>query len=450
MDKLIKRIIGLLLVTGIISVISCGPALAESKEQLVKTGNALFSSGKYDEAIRSYDEAAVNDPESPVIYFNKGTALYKKEDYSSAIDAFKLAAVKTKDIALEAKSKFNLGLCFFREGERQKDSDLKKTLEAYGSSVQSFQEALKLNPEFTEAAENIEMVRLMMKSVLDEIKKQEEAAKKQQEQMQKTADKIKELIDRQKNLLADSQSLNKDEQTKAKEQPRPDKVSGQNTQTEPSQDQQIADAQQQLKKETENLSEQLAKQSASSTAAPSAKGGAPVPDHPSKQHLDASAGEQENALERLSENDPGTAAEYQQKSLDDLNKALDALNNGQKNPQQGQQQQQKGNQSQQKGEDQQQQRLPHHDRSGDKPVCGKITHSSVLLLGRFRSPSLCQRTAFGHNRRGACNRCWSDSSRQSGKTKPPCPLTGLGSLWPSASMAAGSPSRQASSTCRSG
>ena len=188
MNNLLKVIIILFLfcVAG-----SQHPAQAASKEKLVKKGNAFFSSGNYDEAISAYDEAAVNDPESPYIYYNKGTALYKKEDFTAAIDAFGKAAIKSKDIFLESKSRFNLGLCFFREGERQKDSDLKKTLESYGLSVQSFQEAIDLNPEFEEAAENIEMVRLMMKALLDEIKKQEEEAKKQQEQAQKIAEQIK-------------------------------------------------------------------------------------------------------------------------------------------------------------------------------------------------------------------------------------------------------------------
>ena len=341
MNKLFKVIVGLFLAVCIIGFMNT--AWAASKEKLVKTGNALFASGKFDEAIRTYDEAAVDDPESPVIYFNKGAALYKKEDFAAARDAFQKAAIKTKDIALEAKSRFNLGLCFFREGDRQKDSDLKKALESYESSVQSFQEALTLDPKFTEAAENIELVRLMMKSVLDEIKKQEEDARKQQEKMQQAAATIKNLIEKQKNLLDESQSLIKREQAKRTEDASTDK------------NQHIADAQKQLKNETQNFSEELAKQAAppagASSAASSNKGAPPAPDHPSKQHLDASVGEQENAISRLADNDTHTAADNQQKSLDDLNKALEALNNGQTNPQCGQQQpeQQQQQQQQQQG-----------------------------------------------------------------------------------------------------
>ena len=182
-----------------------GPVMADSKGTLVEKGNTLFQNGDYDGALDAYEEAAVFDPESPRILFNKGAALYKKEDYAAAKDAFQQSALKTKDIVFEANARFNTGLCFFKQGERQKDSDLNKTLEAYGASIQAFQEALKLNPDLTGAAENIELVRLMMKSVLDEIKKQEDAAQKQQEAMRKTAKKIEDLIDKQTDLLKQSE-----------------------------------------------------------------------------------------------------------------------------------------------------------------------------------------------------------------------------------------------------
>ena len=310
-------------------------AQAASKEKLVKKGNSFFSTGQYDEAINAYDEAAVDDPESPYIYYNRGTALYKKQDFTAAIDAFGKAAIKSKDILLESKSRFNLGLCFFREGERQKDNDLKKALESYGLSVQSFQEAIDLNPKFEEAAENIEMVRLMMKSLLDEIKKQEEEAKKQQEQAQKIAEQIKKLIEKQDALLQESRTLLSDQQSPDSSPESTDKFTLKN--------QNIADAQSQLKQETQNLSQQLSVQQAP-TAAPSGPVSMPQ-EHPSKQHLDGSAVAQEEAVQELSEQDTQTGVYQQEKSLEDLNKALEALQSDQ-NQQCDNQQQQEGDQQQ--------------------------------------------------------------------------------------------------------
>lgn len=242
MDKILKCLINAVIAVCLAGCIT--PADAASPETLIQKGNTLFASGKYDDAIAAYDEAAADDPESPVIYFNKGAALYQKEEYTAAREAFGKAAVKTKDPVLEAKSKFNLGLCFFREGERQKDTDLQKTMEFYQSSIASFQEALTITPEFKEAAENIEMVRLMMKALLDEIQKQEEAVKRLTDSDLKTAADHQEasLDDLRKALEA----LKGDPKNQGQDQARQDQ--GETSQAK-STEQEPADSQDQQQKE---------------------------------------------------------------------------------------------------------------------------------------------------------------------------------------------------------
>jgi hypothetical protein len=342
MKHFLNQVFVILLFVCCFSFISSdNSALAASKENLVEKGNALFADGKYDEALTAYDKAAVDDPESPYILFNKGAALYKKESYADARDAFQKAALKSKDIDLEANARFNAGLCSFREGERQKDSDLNKTLEAYGASVTSFQEALDLDPRFSEAAENIEMVRLMMKSVLDEIKKQEEAAKKQQEQMQQTAEKIKQLIQKQEDLLNQSRTVLKNKSSQTTENRIPE---DRTTEKGSEQNRAIAEAQDQLKQETADLSTELTQQPVPGAGPPANLQSAS--DHPSRQHLDYSAGEQESAVKQLTDNNTTAAAGHQQASLDALNKALDALAGDPQNQDSGQQNQsQQGQQS---------------------------------------------------------------------------------------------------------
>lgn len=174
------------LITGLMLFVLPFESDAASTKDLIQEGNVAYLSGEYDKALAAYEEASVDAPESPFIYFNKGTALYKKGDYSSAIEAFEKAALKSKDLALEAKAKFNLGNCLFREAERQSDSDLNKSLEACQKSIAHYQESLELDPDLTEAAENIEVVRLVMKNILDEINKRKEEAKQQQEAMEET------------------------------------------------------------------------------------------------------------------------------------------------------------------------------------------------------------------------------------------------------------------------
>ncbi|MBE9551379.1 MAG: tetratricopeptide repeat protein, partial [Proteobacteria bacterium] len=176
-------------------------ALAASAGKMVSKGNTAYAAGKYDEALKAYEEASVVAPESARIYFNKGAAYYRQGDYTRAIEAFENAALNNRDGVIDARARFNLGNCAFRVAEGQKDHDPRQSLDAYKKSIRHFQEALERDAGFTEAAENIEVVRLIMKSVLDEIKKQEEAAQKEQADAEKTAEKIKQLIEDQQALL---------------------------------------------------------------------------------------------------------------------------------------------------------------------------------------------------------------------------------------------------------
>jgi tetratricopeptide (TPR) repeat protein len=173
----IKPLIICLLVTILFS-----PGIyADSTADLVDMGNKSWVAGDYEDALKKYNEATVDDPESPYIYFNKGTAFYKKGNYSDAVYAFEKAALKSREPGMESKSMFNLGNCAFREAERQMDSDLKKSLEYCEKSITHYHDALKLDPGLNEASENIEIVRLVMKNILDEIKKREQEAKERED-----------------------------------------------------------------------------------------------------------------------------------------------------------------------------------------------------------------------------------------------------------------------------
>jgi Ca-activated chloride channel family protein len=182
-------------------------AHAASTAELVSKGNSLYLVGKYDEALSAYEEASVKAPESPQLYFNKGAAYYRKENFDKAKEAFENAALKTKDVNLEAMARFNLGNCSFSQAQRQKDSDLNEMLEACQTAIRHYQEALTLDPGLKEAAENIEVVRLVMKNIMDEINKRKEAAEKNQateEKLKTQKNALEELNSALSSLSADN------------------------------------------------------------------------------------------------------------------------------------------------------------------------------------------------------------------------------------------------------
>jgi len=295
---------------------------ADSPAGLVSEGNAAYLAGEYDKALSSYDEASVEAPESPRIYFNKGAALYQKGDYSGAAEAFEKAALKSKDIQFEAKSKFNLGNCAYREAERRQDSDLNKALEACTKSIRHYQEALALVPDFHEAAENIQVVRLVMKTILDNINKQKEAAKQQQEAMQQAADKLKELIKKQQDALDRNKQIRDERRQKGDSQKLKDDV------------QDLARDQKDLQAETEVLAKNMPKPGCRNT---------PGTEHPAEKNLKNAAKEQKAASGNLEQDHTSEAKANQEKALEELKDALSSLSEGQKG---GQQQEQQGGEGQ--------------------------------------------------------------------------------------------------------
>ena len=323
---MLKNLVCIFLMNGILLLMPLR-ANADSAADLIDEGNIAYLAGEYEKALSAYEEASVEAPESPVIYFNKGATLYQMGDYAAATDAFEKTALKSKDPQLEAKSKFNLGNCAFREGERQQDSDLNKALEALTTSIRHYQEALELDPEFVEAAENIEVVRLVMKNILDAINKQKEAAQRQQEAMEEAAEKIKELIKKQQQALDRNQQLKDERRTKGDSDALRQQV------------QDLAKDQKALQAETEDLAKNM----------PRPAGQQPSSDETAaERHLKNAAKEQNAASGNLTEDHTSEAKINQEKALKELKDALESLKEDQSRGGQ-QEEEDQGNQQEQQG-----------------------------------------------------------------------------------------------------
>jgi len=343
------------------------PLRAESARELIAKGNRAYAAESYEEALDAYEQASVEMPESPYVYFNRGGVHYRKADYEKAREAFEKAALKTKDHRIEAKCRYNLGNCSFRECERQQDSDLKKALGACEKSITLYQEALKLDPELQNAARNIEVARLTMKNLLDEIKKREEEEAKQQEQQKKVAEKLKELIKRQERAANRNQALQKQKAAKGDSPRLRNDVQG------------LAGDQDGIRQDTQKLSNdvtQMAQQGCGQQACqppqqpgqqgcqppppPGQQAPQPQPPSPSdqvKQHLDQAVSAQDAATGKLESNQLKPAHPDQKRAAEELKKALESMTQPQDKQQQQKQQgdQQQGQKEEQKEQEKQEQ-----------------------------------------------------------------------------------------------
>jgi len=125
-------------------------AIGQPGRRQVREGNRLFAQEKYDEANNRYRDALTQNPESPIVHFNIGDALYKKRHYEEAIQAYQKAMNAADDVLLQSKAYYNIGNSLYKLGRLPE-------------SILAYKKALELNPNDEEAKYNLEYVRAKLK-----------------------------------------------------------------------------------------------------------------------------------------------------------------------------------------------------------------------------------------------------------------------------------------------
>jgi len=151
--------------------------LGQTAQDLVQSGNTLYSQGQYDEAAGQYDKALTENPRLDQARFNKADAFYRLDDLAKAIELYKDVSARSKDMGLVSKAKYNLGNAHFQRGLKQKDSNLQKALDDLKTSIGYWRAVLDLDPGNVNAQRNKEVAGLVIKDILDQIKKQQEQKK---------------------------------------------------------------------------------------------------------------------------------------------------------------------------------------------------------------------------------------------------------------------------------
>jgi Ca-activated chloride channel family protein len=125
---------------------------ADSTPSLVQQGNRFYQEGNFNDAIKQYDQALIDQPQVLEPKYNKANCYYRLDDLSQAIDLYNEVAAESKDMELVARAKYNLGNCYFQRGSKQKDSNLQKALEDLQTSIVQWRQALDIEPENENAA----------------------------------------------------------------------------------------------------------------------------------------------------------------------------------------------------------------------------------------------------------------------------------------------------------
>jgi len=164
-----KTVIQLLLV-----LIIAQAAFADSARVSTSQGNKLYKQGNFNEAINNYDQALLEAPGALEPKFNQANSYYRLDDLSKSMDLYRQVAAESKDMKFVAKAKYNLGNSYFQQGSKQKDSNLQKAIDDLKTAIGSWRGVLDIEPENKKAAKNIEVARLLIKDLLDQLNKQQQ------------------------------------------------------------------------------------------------------------------------------------------------------------------------------------------------------------------------------------------------------------------------------------
>ncbi|MBN1919283.1 MAG: VWA domain-containing protein [Verrucomicrobia bacterium] len=324
--------------TGLILAVALLPSLARADApdaaRLVREGNKAYGDGRYNEAADKYKDAERQLPQSPQAKFNLGAALYRQGDFSAAREQFLDVFDSTEsNETLRRRAVYNLGATAVKEAEQKlNDGDLQGAVDAYRGSVALFRRAAGDDPAYDDdladdARWNIEVARLRMKQILDEIKRQQEQAEQQRkEQEQKDQafnQKLDKAIDEQKQIAEQAkQPPSSDEQRDALRQRQQENLDRtkelsddlhERLQQDQDQQQDQASSRDQMQKAQENLDESQAHQAEASDHLSNQD------DERTRQSAEQALAKLEQARDELSKQQEQQQAQAQQ-SQDEQNK----------------------------------------------------------------------------------------------------------------------------------
>jgi tetratricopeptide (TPR) repeat protein len=322
---------------------------AYAVRKIVLQANKLYNNGQFNEAIKQYDQALIDQPQVLEPKFNKADCYFQLDDLAEAINLYNEVAAGSKDMKLVTKAKYNLGNCYFQRGSKQKDSNLQKALEDLQTAIVCWRSVLEIDPENDKAAKNIEVARLIIKDIIDQLNKQKEQQQQQAEKQKQLQEQLKELAEKQKTLANQTQ--------KTKEQEEKGQIDQQEATDNYKKD---AQEQSQLKKETEKTSQQMQQQDPNTLQPPQMQQAA--------EELEQAMDKQSDAEKKLKASDGAAAKQSQDKAIEHLENAIKALSGeNQQNQQQQQGQAQQPQEPNQPGEEEQQQQSQQEQKASAAP-----------------------------------------------------------------------------------
>jgi tetratricopeptide (TPR) repeat protein len=161
--------------------------ILRSRNRDAEEGAKLLSEGKAEDALKAFDKATEKLAGDPALRFDRGAALFALSRFDEAGQDF-LRATEAKDPGLKAAAFYNLGNALFKKDK-------------FKEAVDAYHRALALDPRDSKSKWNLELA----------LKRQKEDDKKKQDQKDKNKDDKKDKQDKKDDKKDDKQDKKPDD-----------------------------------------------------------------------------------------------------------------------------------------------------------------------------------------------------------------------------------------------
>jgi Ca-activated chloride channel homolog len=189
----------------------CGVAIlamsanAQSVRSLVHGGNSHYNEEKFADAEINYRKALEKEQGLVQGHFNLGNALYKQGKFDESAKEFDFAASKADASETKAYAHYNKGNSFLKAGQ-------------YQEAVNSYINALKLNPRDEDAKYNLSYALEKLRQQQQQDNKDQNQDKNKDQNQEKKEGKDQEKNDQQQQNQDQQQQQNQQEQQKQQQQ----------------------------------------------------------------------------------------------------------------------------------------------------------------------------------------------------------------------------------------
>jgi hypothetical protein len=218
-----------------------------------KEANRLYKNGHYKEALKLYEDMAVEAPAEPKLKMNKGSALFQMGDLDKAEESYNNAAAGLKNKKALADLYYDLGNVHYMQGEQLGAKQDQGAAEKYKAAYEDYIKSLDLRDKDKDAKWNLQLASAKMKQMQNQQKNQSKNDKQNKQnqkdqQKQDKNNKDKNNKDKNKDQKKDQdkdqqnkdnkQQQDKNKQDQQKQEPQNDKNKQEQQKPEPTPQQQ--------------------------------------------------------------------------------------------------------------------------------------------------------------------------------------------------------------------